>query len=383
VRLLIVDDAPDILALLKLAFQLDGYAVDAASSAAEALELADVHRYDVLILDLLLPDGDGLQLCRQLRAAAPPLLILILSARSERDAIVAGLDAGADDYVAKPFDYRELVARVRALLRRDLRAREPLLRCGSLMLDPAQGTATYGDALLVLPRKQLRILDYLLRHQGELVSQEQLLEHVWNAEANPFTNAVRVHIAAIRRALGRSVPEPCRIVTVIGSGYRLEPAPAAELTQALSAASYAVPQRGQKRRGRIAMDTQLTQVHTGAPTLLLVDDAPAITQLLTVYFHQAQLNTLVAYDGRTALELAQRAEPDLIVLDLGLPDLDGLLVCRQIRQHSAVPIVMLTKRAGEQERQQGLDAGASAYLTKPFDADALLTQVQALLPAKP
>jgi DNA-binding response OmpR family regulator len=190
-RLLVVDDAPDIATLLKLAFQLDGYAVDTALAGAPALELAAVNDYDVLILDLSLPDMDGLDVCRQLRAALPQLLIIMLTARSDREAIIAGLDAGADDYLAKPFDYQELVARVRALLRRDMRVRQPVLRCGDLTLDPAAGTLRQADRDIRLTRKQFRILEYLMRRRGEIVSQEELLEHVWNVEANPFSNTVR------------------------------------------------------------------------------------------------------------------------------------------------------------------------------------------------
>src|SRR5712691_2273063 len=126
-RLLVVDDAPDIATLLKLAFQMDGYAVDTALSGEQALELAAVHEYDVMILDLTLPDRDGIDVCRRLRAEQSRLLIIMLTARTTTDEIIIGLDAGADDYLTKPFDYEELVARVRALLRRDMRVRLPIL----------------------------------------------------------------------------------------------------------------------------------------------------------------------------------------------------------------------------------------------------------------
>jgi two-component system, OmpR family, response regulator len=382
-RLLVVDDAPDIATLLLLAFHVDGYAVDTAATGEQALELATVNEYDVAILDLGLPDIDGLEVCRRLRADLPKLLIIILTARVEIEQRVAGLDAGADDYLTKPFDYEELCARVRALLRRDLRVREPLLQCGDLTLDPAARTAIQGNHQLTLTRKEFGILEYLLRRRGEIVSQEKLLEHVWNAEANPFTNTVRVHVNALRRKLGDTATLPRYIQTVVGAGYRLDDFARGrpDLTETLSPSEYTsstLSLVSEQRRNAMSARTWADQL-ADAPRLLIVEDAPDINQLLVVFFHQAGYNTLAAYDGRAALDLFRREPPNLVILDLGLPDIDGLDVCRQIRQESAVPILMLTKRGELDDRVKGYAAGADAYLVKPFLVEEVQAAVQALL----
>jgi two-component system, OmpR family, response regulator len=381
-RLLVVDDSPDIATLLLLAFHMDGYAVDTAAGGEQALELAAINDYDVAILDLGLPDLDGLEVCRRLRAERPGLLILILTARVEVEQRVAGLDAGADDYLTKPFHYEELCARVRALLRRDIRARESLLQCADLTLDPAARTAHQGERRLDLTRKEFGILEYLLRRRGEVVSQEDLLEHIWNAQVNPFTNTVRVHVNALRRKLGDTAAAPRYIETVVGAGYRLDDFSRhrRNLTETLSPPVYASSTTSAESTWRNAMSTRswADQI-ANAPKLLIVEDAPDINQLLTVYFHQAGYNPLAAYDGRAALDLFRRERPDLVILDLGLPDIDGLEVCRQLREESAVPVLMLTKRGELEDRVKGYAAGADVYLVKPFMIEEVQAAVQALL----
>jgi DNA-binding response OmpR family regulator len=220
-RLLIIENAPDIAELLLRAFGNLGYAADAAPDGERGVELAEVNDYDLVVLDLNLPGIDGLEVCRRIRASRPQMLIVMLTARDQREDIIVGLDEGADDYLVKPFDFGELAARVRALLRRDLRVREPLLSFADLKLDPAARIAWRANRRLELTRKELGILEYLLRRPGEVVSQEELLEHVWDADANPFTNTVRVHINSLRRKLGDTAETPRYIETVVGAGYRL------------------------------------------------------------------------------------------------------------------------------------------------------------------
>lgn len=145
----------------------------------------------------------------------------MLTARSQPDERVMGLDVGADDYLVKPFHFAELLARIRALLRRDMRVRTPLLQYEDVKLDPMARVAWQGNRRLELTSKEFSILEYLLRHQGEVVSQEALLEHVWDMQANPLTNTVRVHINSLRRKLTDMAETPRYIETSIGQGYRL------------------------------------------------------------------------------------------------------------------------------------------------------------------
>lgn len=228
-RLLIIEDESDLANALARGLCRQGYAVDIASDGEQGWELAEVNDYDLLVLDLNLPGMDGLEICRRLRSSRPRLLILMLTARGQPKDRVTGLDLGADDYLVKPFHFGELVARVRALLRRDMRAREPLLQWGDLKLDPTTRIAWQGNRPLALTRKELAILEYLMRHPGEVISQEALLEHVWDAQVNPFTNVVRVHINSLRRKLGDNASAPRYIETVVGQGYRLKPPPDSEV----------------------------------------------------------------------------------------------------------------------------------------------------------
>ncbi len=218
-RLLIIEDEEDLAHALERGLCQEGYAVDVALGGQAGWELADVNGYDLLLLDLNLPDMDGLEICQRLRKTHPHLLILMLTARDTPRQRIVGLDSGADDYLVKPFHFGELLARVRALLRRDLRGREPILRYQELVLDPSTRAAWNGTQRLALTKKEFGVLEYLLRHATEVVTQEDLLEHVWDLNADPFTTTVRVHITSLRRKLGEKAGT--YITTVVGSGYRL------------------------------------------------------------------------------------------------------------------------------------------------------------------
>jgi len=193
----------------------EGIAVDVAYDGHTALALAAVNSYDVVILDRDLPGVHGDEVCRQLAGGWPRILMLTASGRLE--ARVDGLSLGADDYLSKPFALTELIARVRALGRRATKAVPPVLTAGDLTLDPNRRAAERAGQPLALTNKELAVLEVLMTASGRVVSAEELLERVWDAHADPFTNTVRVTLANLRRKIG----DPPVITTVIGAGYRL------------------------------------------------------------------------------------------------------------------------------------------------------------------
>ena len=224
-RLLLVEDDISLATVVERGLREDGYAVDTAGTVLDAGHLLEVNQYDLVILDLGLPDGNGLDLCRSIRASGKGLPVLMLTARDGLSDKVSGLDAGADDYLTKPFDYPELTARIRALLRRPADAHQPVLEVGDVRLDPASRVAWRGAITVPLTAREFSLLEFLLRHPGEVVSREQLLEHVWDANYDGLSNVVDVHIANLRRKLA-SPDGPDPLTTVRGAGYRIGPPPA-------------------------------------------------------------------------------------------------------------------------------------------------------------
>jgi len=219
-RLLVVEDEKELADALGRGLEQQGYAVDIAYDGEEALELFEVNNYDLILLDLNLPKIDGVEVCRQMRQSGSSTGILMLTARAGLDDRIKGLDYGADDYLVKPFHVPELLARVRAVLRREGELRHTLLKTGDLVLDPNVMKVYIRDQHIALTSKEFSILEYLLRNIGRIVSQEELLEHVWNEDANLFTDAIKVHIMNLRKKLSIAGGEGY-ITTVKGRGYMI------------------------------------------------------------------------------------------------------------------------------------------------------------------
>src|SRR3954463_11557928 len=216
-RVLVVEDEAALADAVARGLRREGMAVDVAYDGDEGHEKASVTRYDVVVLDRDLPGMSGDELCREIVASGALTRVIMLTASGSVAARVEGLSLGADDYLAKPFAFDELVARVRALARRATPATPPLLSARDVELDPARRTVRRGGALVELTRKEFGVLEVLLAAKGSVVSSEELLERVWDENADPFTTTVRVTVMTLRKKLG----EPGIIDTVVGSGYRV------------------------------------------------------------------------------------------------------------------------------------------------------------------
>lgn len=216
-RVLVIEDEALLANVVARGLRREGMAVDVALDGGAALDKADTTAYDVVVLDRDLPVVHGDDVCRSLISRANAPRVLMLTASGGIEDRVEGLSIGADDYLGKPFAFVELAARVRALARRPASASPPVLRRGEVTLDQERRVVTRGERVVPLPRKEFAVLQMLMRASGGVVSAEQLLEHVWDENADPFTNVVRVTVMNLRRKLG----DPPVIQTVIGSGYRM------------------------------------------------------------------------------------------------------------------------------------------------------------------
>jgi DNA-binding response OmpR family regulator len=220
VRLLLVEDDKKAARVLTRGFVEEGFVVDVAHSGDVGEELGGSNRYDVIVLDWLLPRKDGLAVCRDLRGRGVRTPILMLTARDSLPDRVSGLDSGADDYVTKPFAFEELLARIRALLRRSELVRPPVLKVSDLALDPTTQRVTRGSTEITLTPKEYAILETLMRHAGQVVSRTRISQSVWEDDPDELTNLVDVHVSHLRRKIDAGERTPL-IHTVRARGFRL------------------------------------------------------------------------------------------------------------------------------------------------------------------
>lgn len=220
-RILLVEDEKLLSGYIAKGLQSSGYAVDAVYDGEEALYEYSINEYDLIVLDLNLPKKDGIEVLQEIREQDANIKIIILSARSKIDDRILGLDEGANDYLIKPFDFGELEARIRSLLRRNFAQEPSVLTVGELKLDAKSKRVTYLDQEIALTRKEYGILEYLMLHKGQVISAEELTEHVWDHDFDPFSNTFRYHIHSLKKKLNAAAA--CDFIqTIRGQGYRME-----------------------------------------------------------------------------------------------------------------------------------------------------------------
>jgi two-component system, OmpR family, response regulator len=219
-KVLVVEDSTRMASLLRRGLQREGYSVDLATNGEEAVSMAVDRPADAIVLDVMLPDIDGFEVVRQVRAAGTWTPILMLTAKRGLDDRVRGLDVGADDYLTKPFAFSELAARLRSIIRGRPAERPAVLRVGDLDLDPASRVVRRGDAEIALTPKEFAVLEFFMRHPGEVVTRMQLLDHCWDFAYDGASNVVDVYVNYLREKIDRPFGL-ATIETVRGAGYRL------------------------------------------------------------------------------------------------------------------------------------------------------------------
>jgi DNA-binding response OmpR family regulator len=283
-KILVVEDDQNIAQVLGLLLATYGYAVDIAEDGQAGLQMAEAFEYDLVVLDVILPKLDGISLCRQLRTRQQQMPILLLTGQGTGHQKAIALNAGADDYVVKPFDSEELIARIQALLRRGSTVAPPLLEWGYLQLSPENKRATYGSESLSLTPKEYTLLELFLRHSQRPLSAEMILNHAWSSLESPGSEAVRAHIKELRKKLKQVGAPPDLIKTVYGTGYQLNPLYLSNFLASLDQSptgSEIVDLRAENEALRTALEQLQRQHHELAIAHLSLEQQhlPAATQL--------------------------------------------------------------------------------------------------------
>jgi len=222
VHILVVEDEKRLANLVRRALEEESHVVDVSHDGIEALDMAQATEYDLLVLDLMLPGMDGVEICHRLRREGNDVRILMLTARDAVEDRVQGLESGADDYLVKPFSFSELLARVKALARRQIQPQaDQELRSGDLVLDLARHEARRGDKTIELTAKEFQLLEFLMRNAGHVLTRTQILDHVWGYNFDSFSNVVDIYVHYLRNKIDRGFSEPL-IRTVRGVGYSLK-----------------------------------------------------------------------------------------------------------------------------------------------------------------
>ncbi len=335
-RILIAEDEARIASFLEKGLRSNGFTTVVASDGPQALQLVRTGEFDLLVLDLGLPGMDGLDVLSELRRRDQNLPVIILTARDSVRDTVAGLEGGADDYIAKPFRFEELLARVRVRLRGERAPEETVLAAGDAALDLRTRLASVRGTAVELTAREFALAEMFFRHPGQVLSREQLLSHVWGYDYDPGSNIVDVYVGYLRKKLGKE-----RISGVRGMGYRLE-------------------ERTERPGGRV----------------LVIDDDPRVSELIERALREDGHEVATVRDGELDLYLATVDDFDLVVLDIGLADASALETIEAIGStRPGLRVVALTESESA-SRDHRVSALATDVVSKPIVPEELAAVVR-------
>ncbi len=417
-KILLVEDDEITANVLAQELTTHHYTVEITVDGQTALELAQVFHYDLLLLDIILPHLDGISLCRQLRSHGLQMPILLLSAKDSSTVRVRGLEAGADDYVVKPYELNELIARIQALLRRSSSTLPTVLTWEKLQLDPDACKVTYGGELLHLTPKEYSILELFLRNPQRIFSRSAILDHIWPSGEFPQEEAVSTQIKGLRHKIKAAGMTADLIETVYGLGYRLkappDDSPSGRMSQeeagrGVQARAVSVD-RADKRQAQAKVLTVVQQMwgnfkeslgsqmtlfeqaveskpstttaaidlKTASGRLLIVDDDVVLTQQVKREAIAWGLQVEVATDPTAARRMISQHPPDVIVLDLTFPQTteNGLILLAELAQRTpSIPVLVMTGRNQLSDRVEVARLGGHAFLQKPITPEEILKAV--------
>lgn len=368
-RILLVEDDEAIVGVLKSLLSSYHYAVDAAADGQVGLEMAEAFEYDLVLLDVKLPKLDGISLCQKLRAQGYRMPILLLTGLNGAHEKAAALNLGADDYVVKPFNAEELLARIQALLRRGEVTTLPVLQWEKLRLDPSSCQVTYDSKALSLTPKEYAILELLLRHSQQVLSPEKIIEHVWRGEDAPGGETVRSHIKGLRRKLQLAGAPFEFIETVYGVGYRLKPL----ATPAIAPHTPYAPEAELPGKSKPV---------NAQPKVMVVADDPQLLAFLKGVLEAQNLIAIALADARQFWQALEAERIDLLVLDVEMAGISAIKLCQLLRQTARwqkLPILLLIPNTEATLVHQVFAAGANDFVSKPIVGPELITRIASRL----
>jgi DNA-binding response OmpR family regulator len=381
-KILVIDDDRTIAQTLKILFATCNYAVDVAVNGEEGWQVAQMFEYDLIVLDIELPDRDGIQLCQQFRSHGYQIPILLLTGRDGGHQKAIGLNTGADDYVVKPFHPEELVARVQALLRRSGSVAYLGMEWGKLRLEPNSRSVTYGAHLLTLTPKEYAILELFLRDNQRVLSPRSILDHAWAFDEAPGEETIRAHIKGLRQKL-KAVGAPADFIeTVYRVGYRLKPLKKLSSNSKVlePTTTSCVDETSIVDLLEAQMDKNLQYEHL--PKVIAVCQAADLLARLQRVLEPETLQITPLNNTDQFWQILETCSPASVILDAEMPDVNSLEFCQKLRHDpywKKLPIIILISDTSTTLVNQLIAVGADDFVFKSVTDLELVTRVMSRL----